>query len=67
MSEYLLTPDRQKIAADKAADFDSIEFRSIFACGITLYLFTFLATIAVGMMARARLRSYDARVCGKNG
>jgi phosphate transport system permease protein len=43
------------IALVKAADFDSMEFRSIFACGITLYLFTILATIAVRMMARERV------------
>jgi phosphate transport system permease protein len=43
------------IALVKAADFDSMEFRSIFACGITLYLFTILATIAVRVMARERV------------
>lgn len=43
------------IALVKAADFDSMEFRSIFACGITLYLFTILATVAVRMMARERV------------
>jgi phosphate transport system permease protein len=42
------------IALVKAADFDSMEFRSIFACGITLYLFTILATIAVRMMSREK-------------
>jgi phosphate transport system permease protein len=42
------------IALVKAADFDSMEFRSIFACGITLYLFTILATLAVRTMARER-------------
>ena len=43
------------IALVKAADFDSLEFRSIFACGITLYLFTILATIAVRIMAREKV------------
>jgi phosphate transport system permease protein len=43
------------IALVKAADFDSMAFRSIFACGITLYLFTILATIVVRMMARERV------------
>ncbi len=43
------------IALVKAADFDSMEFRSIFACGIILYLFTILATIAVRMLARERV------------
>ncbi len=42
------------IALVKAADFDSMPFRSIFACGVTLYLFTILATIAVRMLARER-------------
>jgi phosphate transport system permease protein len=42
------------IALVKAADFDSMEFRSIFACGITLYLFTILATLAVRILARER-------------
>jgi len=40
------------IALVKAADFDSMEFRSIFACGIILYLITILATIAVRMIVR---------------
>ncbi len=43
------------IALVKAADFDSMEFRSIFACGITLYLFAILATVAVRTMARERI------------
>jgi phosphate transport system permease protein len=42
------------IALVKAADFDSMAFRSIFACGITLYLFTILATLVVRVMARER-------------
>ena len=42
------------IALVKAADFDSMPFRSIFACGVTLYLFTILATIAVRMLTRER-------------
>ena len=46
----LLDPARTltaHIALVKAADFDSLEFRSIFACGIALYLFTTAATLAV--------------------
>lgn len=42
------------IALVKAADFDSMEFRSIFACGIIFYLFSILATIAVRVMTRER-------------
>lgn len=51
----LLDPARTltaHIALVKAADFDSIAFRSIFACGITLYVFTILATIAVRIITR---------------
>ena len=43
------------IALVKAADFDSMAFRSIFACGITLYLFTILATIMVRVVTRERI------------
>jgi len=53
----LLDPARTltaHIALVKAADFDSMEFRSIFACGIVLYLFTILATLAVRLLARQR-------------
>jgi phosphate transport system permease protein len=42
------------IALVKAADFDSLEFRSIFACGIVLYLFATTATVAVRLMLRKR-------------
>ena len=54
----LLEPARTltaHIALVKAADFDSMAFRSIFACGITLYLFTILATIMVRVMTRERI------------
>ena len=46
----LLDPARTltaHIALVKASDFDSLEFRSIFACGIALYLFTTCATLMV--------------------
>ena len=42
------------IALVKAADFDSLEFRSIFACGIILYLFTTTASVAVRFITRGR-------------
>ena len=42
------------IALVQAADYDSLEFRSIFACGIVLYLFTALAVIAVRFMENQR-------------
>jgi phosphate transport system permease protein len=42
------------IALVKAADFDSLEFRSIFACGIVLYLFAAAATVGVRRMLRKR-------------
>ena len=42
------------IALVKAADFNSLEFRSIFACGIVLYLFATTATVAVRLMLRER-------------
>jgi phosphate transport system permease protein len=53
----LLEPARTltaHIALVKAADFDSLEFRSIFACGIVLYLFATMATLAVRLMLRKR-------------
>jgi len=53
----LLDPARTltaHIALVKAADFDSLEFRSIFACGIALYLFTTAATLAVRWLERQR-------------
>lgn len=46
----LLDPARTltgHIALVQAADYDSMEFRSIFACGIALYLFTATAVIIV--------------------
>ena len=42
------------IALVKAANFDSLEFRSIFACGIVLYLFATAATVAVRLMLKKR-------------
>jgi phosphate transport system permease protein len=42
------------IALVKAADFNSLEFRSIFACGIALYLFTTTAVVAVRFIDRKR-------------
>ena len=42
------------IALVKAANFDSLEFRSIFACGIVLYLFATTATVAVRLILRKR-------------
>jgi phosphate transport system permease protein len=53
----LLEPARTltaHIALVKAADFNSLEFRSVFACGITLYLFTTAAVVAVRILARKR-------------
>jgi phosphate transport system permease protein len=53
----LLDPARTltaHIALVKAADFDSLEFRSIFACGIALYMFTTTATLAVRWLERQR-------------
>lgn len=48
--ETLLDPARTltgHIALIKAADYDSLEFRSIFACGIALYLFSAFSVIIV--------------------
>ncbi len=42
------------IALVKAADFNSLEFRSIFACGIALYLFTTAAVVSVRLMEHKR-------------
>jgi phosphate transport system permease protein len=53
----LLEPARTltaHIALVKAADYDSLEFRSIFACGITLYLFTTVAVFSVRFLDRNR-------------
>ena len=55
--QALLEPARTltaHIALVKAADFDSLEFRSIFACGIVLYLFASTATLAVRLILRKR-------------
>lgn len=53
--ESLLDPARTltaHIALVKAADYDSLEFRSIFACGITLYLLTAAAVTCVRLLNR---------------
>ena len=53
----LLEPGRTltaHIALVKAADFDSLEFRSIFACGIVLYLIAAIATAAVRRMTQKK-------------
>jgi phosphate transport system permease protein len=53
----LLEPARTlpaHIALVKAADFNSLEFRSIFACGVALYLFATTATVAVRLILRQR-------------
>jgi phosphate transport system permease protein len=42
------------IALVKAADFNSLEFRSIFACGIALYLFTTAAVVSARFMEHKR-------------
>jgi phosphate transport system permease protein len=42
------------IALVKASDFDSLEFRSIFACGIVLYLLTTAAVVAVRVIEKRR-------------
>ncbi len=55
--ESLLDPARTltaHIALVKAADYDSLEFRSIFACGITLYLFTTVAVFSMRFLDRKR-------------
>ena len=53
----LLDPARTltaHIALVKAAEFDSLEFRSIFACGIALYLLTTCATLSVRWVENKR-------------
>ncbi len=53
----LLDPARTltaHIALVKAADFNSLEFRSIFACGIALYLFTTAAVVVVRIIEHKR-------------
>jgi len=42
------------IALVNAADFDSLAFRSIFACGITLYLLTAIATLFVRYLVQIK-------------
>jgi phosphate transport system permease protein len=42
------------IALVIASDFDSLEFKTIFACGILLYAFTAAATLAVRRLGRKR-------------
>ena len=39
------------IALIIAADFDSLEFKTIFACGILLYLMTTLAVFSIRLLA----------------
>ncbi len=39
------------IALVTAADFDSLEFRTLFACGLVLYLMTSLTVTTVGMLS----------------
>jgi phosphate transport system permease protein len=53
----LLEPARTlpaHIALVKAADFNSLEFRSIFVCGLVLYLFATAGTVAVRFILRQR-------------
>lgn len=42
------------IALVKAADYESFEFRSIFVCGLLLYLFSVVASLAVRALPSAR-------------
>jgi len=42
------------IALVIAADFDSLEFKTIFACGVLLYGFTAAATLTVRRLAHKR-------------
>jgi len=42
------------IALVTAADFDSVEFRTIFACGILLYLSTTLVVVIVRLLTQSR-------------
>lgn len=57
--QSLLEPARTltaHIALVKAGDFNSLEFRSIFACGIALYLLTTAAVVAVRILENNRHR-----------
>ncbi|MBU3949255.1 MAG: phosphate ABC transporter permease subunit PstC [Proteobacteria bacterium] len=45
------------IALVIAADFDSIEFRSIFTCGIVLYMFTTILILLVRFLGRMSLKN----------
>jgi phosphate transport system permease protein len=45
-----------QIALVIAADFDSPEFRCLFLCGLILYTFTMVATLAVRHMVASRIR-----------
>jgi phosphate transport system permease protein len=40
------------IALVTAADFDSLEFRTLFACGVVLYFMTTLTVVAVGLVSK---------------
>ena len=51
----LLDPARtltSHIALVKAADYNSLDFRSIFACGIVLYLFTTITVIGIRLVTK---------------
>ncbi|MEE4600362.1 MAG: ABC transporter permease subunit [Desulfobacteraceae bacterium] len=64
--ESLLDPARTltaHIALVKAADYDSLEFRSIFACGIALYLFTTVAVIVIRLLSRKKGKCHDPKSC----
>jgi len=53
--DSLLDPARtltSHIALIKAADYESLEFKSIFACGLVLYLITAVLAVAVRGLAR---------------
>lgn len=57
--ESILEPARTltaHIALVIAADYESPEFRSIFACGVVLYLFTMAVTFLVRYLSRAEER-----------
>ena len=57
--ESLMDPARTltaHIALVVAADFDSLEFRTLFACGIVLYLFTTAMVILMRRIGRASER-----------
>lgn len=59
MPESLLDSARTltaHIALVIAADFDSLEFRSLYVCGLILYLFTSLATMTVRYMVGGRMQ-----------